>query len=111
MPDFAAALRQAMTKNKLTNSEVARRVWGTTKDSRGYNVAKNRDRIGHYLSGASYPEDENLQKIADAIGIPVDELKGERRTTQVNKTIQNNIKDQRVTIRIDIEIHIKVIPS
>lgn len=71
---FAEALRKAMEEQALSLTEVARRVWGTTKDTRGYEVAKNRDRIGHYLKGTSYPIPENLQKLADAVGVPVESL-------------------------------------
>jgi hypothetical protein len=63
-----------MLKQKLNASEVARRVWGSTKDKRGYDVARNRDRIGHYLAGTSYPEPENLQLLADALGLAVEDL-------------------------------------
>jgi len=71
---FAEALRTAMLKQGLSASEVARRVWGSTKDTRGYDVARNRDRIGHYLNGTSYPEPENLQLLADALGLVVEDL-------------------------------------
>jgi hypothetical protein len=71
---FVTALRGAMLKHNLSASEVARRVWGTNKDARGYDVAKNRDRIGHYLAGVSYPEPENLQKLATAVDLPVEAL-------------------------------------
>lgn len=71
---FAAVLRAAMDRLGMSNAEVARRVWGVTKDTRGYWVAKNRDRIAHYLAGASYPEPKNLVKLADVIGVPVAEL-------------------------------------
>lgn len=81
---FAEALKQAMIKGNLSASEVARRMWGTTKDKRGYTGARNRDRIGHYLAGTSHPEPENLQKLADAIGVSVEELKSERQP--VNST-------------------------
>ena len=76
---FATALQQAMLKNKLSASEVARRIWGESTDSRGYAVAKNRDRIGHYLAGTSYPEPKNLAELAKAVGVPVEELEIERR--------------------------------
>ena len=72
---FADALRKAMVEQNLTASEVARRVWGTSKDRRGYDVAKNRDRVGLYLAGTSYPEPANLEKLAAAVGVPVDELR------------------------------------
>lgn len=54
-------------------------IWGTTKDKRGYDVARNRDRIGHYLRGNSYPDRENLLKLADALGIAPKRLDGTRR--------------------------------
>ena len=76
---FALALRQAMLDKKLSASEVARRVWGISKDKRGYEVARNRDRIGHYLAGTSYPEPENLTKLAEAIGVGVEDLAIESR--------------------------------
>jgi hypothetical protein len=75
---FAEALRQAMIKGKLSASEVARRVWGETTDKRGYKVAKNRDRLGHYLAGTSYPEPSNLVLLAKAVDVPVETLKVER---------------------------------
>src|SRR3954468_1996641 len=71
---FADKLRDAMTRANVNASEVARRVWGTAKDKRGYDVARNRDRIGHYLSGSSYPEPENLARLAEAVGVTVEEL-------------------------------------
>ena len=78
-PSFAAVLSAAMIKAGITPSEAARRVWGTAKDKRGYVVARNRDRIGHYLTGTSYPNDENLHKLADVLGVPVDTLAVETR--------------------------------
>jgi len=71
---FAEQLAAAMKEQGLNASEVARRIWGTKKDRRNYDVARNRDRIGHYLSGRSYPEPENLRKLAEALGIPVEQL-------------------------------------
>ena len=71
---FAEQLAAAMKQHGLNASEVARRIWGTTKDNRNYDVARNRDRIGHYLSGRSYPEPENLRKLAEAVGLPVEQL-------------------------------------
>ena len=75
---FTEALRSAMLKQKLSASEVARRVWGPATDTRGYTVAKNRDRIGHYLAGTSYPEPENLVKLAEALNLPVEDLQIDR---------------------------------
>ena len=71
---FASALSDAMANGNLKASEVARRIWGTTKDKRGYDVARNRDRIGHYMKGTSYPEPDTLIKLAEAVGVPVARL-------------------------------------
>jgi hypothetical protein len=94
---FAAALRDAMTKAGVNPSEVARRVWGTTKDKRGVNVARNRDRIGHYLNGTSYPAPENLERLATAVGLSVEELAG----TQAGEptAARENVRPQGSTAR------------
>lgn len=67
-----------MEKLGISASEVARRTWGTTVDSRGRTVARNRDRVGHYLAGTSYPEPDNLEALAKAVEVPVEALAIER---------------------------------
>jgi transcriptional regulator with XRE-family HTH domain len=67
---FAAALKAAMARQGLTASQLARLVWGTIKDKRGYDVSRGRDRIGHYLRGTSYPDPANLIRLAAALGVP-----------------------------------------
>jgi hypothetical protein len=71
---FADALLRVMTERKLSASEVARRMWGTTVNTRGYTVARGRDRISHYLAGKIYPEPDNMVKLAEAIGVPSETL-------------------------------------
>jgi hypothetical protein len=63
-----------MLDQGMSASDLARAVWGTSTDNRGYQVAKNRDRIGHYLAGVSYPEAVNLRKIEAALGLSPDAL-------------------------------------
>ena len=75
---FADALDALMKRAGIKPADLARMVWGTTVDSRGYTVPRNRDRIGSYLSAQSYPEPENLQKLAEALGVPVEELASTR---------------------------------
>lgn len=72
--DFAAKLRELMARRRLNASDLARQVWGEIKDQRGYMVARNRDRIGHYLSGVSFPEEANLRKLADVLGVSYEDL-------------------------------------
>ena len=75
---FAEALHEAMNRKRMNASALARAVWGTTKDYRGYDVAKNRDRIAYYLSGKSAPRDDVLKKLADILDVPLDHLAGLR---------------------------------
>jgi transcriptional regulator with XRE-family HTH domain len=72
---FVDALTAAMEKRNLTASDLARALWGTTKDTRGYDVAKGRDRIGYFLRGVHFPDHKNLQKLAKALGVTVEKLK------------------------------------
>lgn len=72
--EFAAILGEAMNRAGLTPSQLARLAWGSTTDKRGYSVAKNRDRLSHYLTGGQFPEPENLERLASALGIPVEDL-------------------------------------
>jgi len=71
---FASTLRELMIAKRISASDLARGVWGTTTDGRGYEVAKNRDRVGHYLAGRSHPSKENLGKIAKVLGVKVEVL-------------------------------------
>jgi len=77
---FVDALRTAMDKAGFSPSDLARAAWGSTTNKRGNSVARGRDRIGHYLAGTSYPTPENLQLLADALGIPVETLMIDRPT-------------------------------
>lgn len=74
METFARRLHKLMLEKKMSQSDLARKIWGQGTDSRGYNVAKNRDRISVYLKGQSYPDQINLQRIADVLGVTTEEL-------------------------------------
>lgn len=71
---FARKLYELLLERDMTPSDLARLIWGSTTDKRGYDVARNRDRISVYLAGKSVPDPLNLKKIADALGVPMDEL-------------------------------------
>lgn len=74
--DFADNLARLMQAKGMKQSDLAREVWGTVKDKRGYEVARNRDRISAYLAGAGIPETDNLNKIAAALGCTTEDLLG-----------------------------------
>jgi transcriptional regulator with XRE-family HTH domain len=68
---FPERLYQARQQLGWSQSETARQVWGETTDSRGYTVAKNRDRISAYENGKSTPGRDYLDLIAKVFGVDV----------------------------------------
>jgi transcriptional regulator with XRE-family HTH domain len=74
LAEFGRKLEQAMLKKDWSQSDLSAKVWGRTTDSRGYDVAKGRDRISAYIKGQSVPTPKNLKKIADALSMTPDEL-------------------------------------
>ena len=66
---FNERLRQVRENNGLSQSELARAVWGTTTDTRGYTVAKNRDRVSAYEGNRAKPSAKNLTALADVLKI------------------------------------------
>ena len=71
---FARKLNDLMARRGLSQSDLARTVWGSTVDTRGKDVARNRDRISHYVRGSQMPAPRTLKLLADALGVPVHEL-------------------------------------
>jgi len=71
---FARKLYDKMTEKGLSQSDLARRAFGTKLDERGYKVAKSRDRISVYLKGTSLPDPKNLALLADALDVTPEEL-------------------------------------
>jgi transcriptional regulator with XRE-family HTH domain len=64
-----------MDSRGLSKSDLARLIWGSCTDPKtGYMVAKKRDRITAWVNGKAFPTDENLDLIAKALGITVEEL-------------------------------------
>lgn len=74
LQQFARRLHILMVERGLSQSDLAREIWGGAEDRRGYKVAKNRDRISAYLRGTALPEAENLALIAKALGVEVTDL-------------------------------------
>jgi len=83
--DFSQVVLKAMLKKKMSQSDLAREIWGTTKDSRGHDVARNRDRITDYVKGRAYPEPKNLEKLAQALELPIEALQIDRPTKGVSR--------------------------
>ena len=71
---FPDRLYVARTRKGWSQSDLAREIWGTVEDARGYTVARNRDRISAYERGKATPERANLDALAQALGLPPEEL-------------------------------------
>jgi transcriptional regulator with XRE-family HTH domain len=74
MQDFARRLHELRTAKGWNQSDLARAVWGEQTDAKGKTTAKGRDRISEYERGLSSPEPENLQALADALGVGIEDL-------------------------------------
>jgi len=74
MAAFSRTLSELMARKGMSQSDLARAVWGSTTDARGRDVARNRDRISHYVRGTQMPEAKTIKKLADVFGVPVVEL-------------------------------------
>lgn len=107
---FRERLYQARTQMGWSQSDLARQVWGTERDTRGYEVAAKRDRISSYEKGKSMPEFENLLKICEVFGLDPNELAPDilayraERGLQAPPAIQMTMVDGdpgRVHLRID----------
>lgn len=96
---FARKLHLAMLQKGMSQSDLARTVWGSTTDKTGRTVAKNRDRISEYVRAQSLPDPANLKRLADALGIPPDHLA----TDQVSAVIDS--RDTELVMTSDPENH------
>jgi len=86
---FGEKIHAAMLRKQMNVSDLARAIWGTVTDYRGFVVAKNRDRAGFYVQGKSYPNEENLKKLAHALDLDVEELRVEKPAFIVHKKAEN----------------------
>lgn len=71
---FGRKLHDLLSDKGVTQSKLASTIWGTTTDTRGVTVARNRNRISHYVSGRVLPNAETRAAIAKALGVELSEL-------------------------------------
>ena len=71
---LAVNLKYLRAMHGWSQSELARRVWGSIPTKTGRLVAKNRDRISVYEKGKSQPRQRHLEAIATALGVRADDL-------------------------------------
>lgn len=71
---FAERLQRLMIERGLSQSDLARLIWGTMNDERGYEVAKNRQVLGKYLAGTVEPRMGTKRKMAEVLKVPLAEI-------------------------------------
>lgn len=71
---FGGRLQALLKEKGWSQSDLARAAYGLTTDKDGYKVAKHRDRISAYVRGEQYPDPVNLKLVADALGVPEEDL-------------------------------------
>lgn len=62
---FAVNLTKLREARQMSKSDLAREIFGTEVDKRGYTVARNRDRIGAWESEKARPTPENIVLLAE----------------------------------------------
>lgn len=73
--DFPARFKTVLDERGETQSEFARRIWGSVINPKtGHSEAKHRDRITDWLKGRAYPNRENQRLIAETCGVTVEDL-------------------------------------
>jgi transcriptional regulator with XRE-family HTH domain len=73
-PEYAALLNAAMKRSGMKQSDLTKAAFGVTKDTRGFDVGKGRDRISKYCLGKTKPSNKTLEKLAAVLNVPVDAL-------------------------------------
>ena len=67
--EFADRLHKRMLEKNMTQSGLARKIWG-----QGPRGAIKRDRISNYVNGREMPDDVNMKLIAEALGTTAEDL-------------------------------------
>jgi transcriptional regulator with XRE-family HTH domain len=71
---LAHHLNAILREKRLTQSDVAGRMYGYTIDKKGARVARRRDRLSVWCAGKQYPSRENLAALAKALDVQIDAL-------------------------------------
>lgn len=83
--NFAKRLKRIMSKQGLSQSDLAAKIWGRHTSSEGKHVAKGRDRISVWVSGRNFPDHGNLLKLAKHLKVEVADLAPEAELKAAHK--------------------------
>lgn len=72
---FGDRLGRIIIDQQMTQSELARRIWGETGvDNRGYEFPIGKDRISSYISGRQLPSPRNYRRLLEVLNLTPEEL-------------------------------------
>lgn len=74
MSKFPTSFRSLLAKKGLSQSDVARSVWGIRIDRYGNTLVKNREIISSYCRGTARPTARKLREIVKALGMTEQEF-------------------------------------
>jgi transcriptional regulator with XRE-family HTH domain len=83
--NFGKRLKQILAEKELTASDVAARIWDRERNAKGALVARGRDRLSVWINGKSFPDRENLAKLAKALDVPVSKLSPDAELQAANR--------------------------
>lgn len=72
--NFSQRLFALRKRKSLSQSDLARMIWGVVTNKKGYEEARNRDRISAWEAGRAVPTRANLTVLADTLGVCLDDL-------------------------------------
>lgn len=72
--EFARRLQQTLLDRQMTQSDLARAMWGERVAKDGNTVARNRDLISKYINGKSVPERRTLNLMSEVLNVEADWL-------------------------------------
>jgi transcriptional regulator with XRE-family HTH domain len=65
--EFSRKLQHLMNQREMSQSDLARLMWGQIEQASGYPAAKNRDRISKWLAGKRLPDGRSLEKLCQIL--------------------------------------------
>jgi transcriptional regulator with XRE-family HTH domain len=83
--NFGKRLKAILAEKELTASDVAAKIWDRQRNSKGALVARGRDRLSVWINGKSFPDHENMQKLAKALGMSLSELSPDAEVKAANR--------------------------
>jgi len=113
--EFGERLRQLLRQQNLSQSGLARIVFGETTDAHGRKMVKGADSIARYVSGRVRPSRDTLQKIASALKIDFETLAAgleQQRSARIQRNTWQQTSENRGIVHIlgefDLDIYIEM---